>query len=254
MRALSLMAHPDDAEIFCGGTLALLQERGWDVHIASMTPGDCGSREHSPSEIAGIRRKEAADGAAKVRAEYHCLDRRDLRVFYDGPTLEAAVELLRETAPDVVFTHPPHDYMADHEQTSLVTRAACFAAPAPNFDTGRRPAAGSVKAIPHLYYVSPAEGVDIFGKSAEFSVFVDVSSVIGLKADMLACHESQREWLRAQHGMDHYIEEMKKWAAEMGSRMGVDYAEGFRQHVGHPYPDDDLLAGLLGDLAVSAPR
>ena len=244
-RALSLMAHPDDAEIFCGGTMALLQELGWEIHIASMTPGDCGSAEHSPSEIAGIRRGEGAAAAARIQAQYHCLDRRDLRIFYDEPTLQAAVEIVRQVDPDVVFTHPPQDYMPDHEMTSLVARAACFAAPAPNFDAGRRPAAAPTGRIPHLYYSSPASGTNIFGEPAAYSVFVDVSSVIGLKADMLACHASQREWLRAQHGMDHYIEEMRRWAAALGERIGVEYAEAFRQHVGHPYPQSDLLCEVL---------
>lgn len=243
------MAHPDDAEIFCGGTLIRLQEAGWEVHIASMTPGDCGSMVEGPSEIAGIRRREAAAAAAKIRATYHCLDRRDLRIFYDEPTLQAAVEVVREVQPDVVFTHPPHDYMLDHEMTSKVTRAACFGASAPNFDTGRRPAAASAASIPHLYYASPAGGTNIFGEPGSYSVYVDVSEVIGLKADMLSCHQSQREWLRAQHGMDHYVEEMKRWAAELGGRCGVAYAEGFRQHVGHPYPASDLLAQTLGSFA-----
>jgi len=44
--ALTLLAHPDDAEILCGGTLIRLREIGYEVHIATMTPGDCGSNEH----------------------------------------------------------------------------------------------------------------------------------------------------------------------------------------------------------------
>ena len=63
---------------------------------------------------------------------------------------------------------------------------------------------------------------------------------------MLACHKSQREWLRAQHGMDHYIEEMRNWSATLGVQAGVEFAEGFRQHRGHPYPQDDRLGDLLG--------
>ena len=239
------MSHPDDAEIFCAGTLALLQEQGWEIHIASMTPGDCGSMELSPSEISGIRRAEGAAAAAKLRATYHCLDRRDLDVFYDRPTVQAAVELVRQIDPAIVITHPPHDYMPDHEITILVVRAACFGAPARNYDTGRRPAAAGTGGIPHLYYASPASGTDIFGRQAEYSVMVDISSVMGLKADMLACHESQREWLRAQHGMDQYIEEMRHWGAQLGEKIGVEYAEAFRQHVGHPYPADDKLVELL---------
>ena len=57
-RALAIGAHPDDAEFLCAGTLARLRaEHGWAVHIASMTPGDCGSAEHTPDAIARRRRR-----------------------------------------------------------------------------------------------------------------------------------------------------------------------------------------------------
>jgi len=61
--ALTLMAHPDDAEILCGGTLALLVARGWRVHIASASRGDCGSSTRSPEEISSIRAGEGRDAA-----------------------------------------------------------------------------------------------------------------------------------------------------------------------------------------------
>ena len=55
--ALAILAHPDDAEFLCAGTLVRLRkEKGWTIHIATMTPGDCGSAEHNPEEIARIRR------------------------------------------------------------------------------------------------------------------------------------------------------------------------------------------------------
>jgi hypothetical protein len=77
--------------------------------------------------------------------------------------------------------------------------------------------------------------------------------VIGLKADMLACHESQRAWLEAHHGIDEYLEEMRRWSAALGREIGVEYAEGFRQHVGHPYPQDDRLGALLAGVRREAP-
>ena len=243
---LSILAHPDDAEFFCAGTLIRLQERGFETHIATMTPGDCGSMEHGASEIAGMRRREAAAAAAKIRGHYHCLGGRDLLVRYDPEHIQAAVEMVRQVAPDIVITHAPQDYHLDHEMTSLVVRNACFAASAPNFDTGRRPAQAATSSIPHLYYASPAAGTDIFGQAVVSSVYIDISEVVGLKADMLACHRSQREWLQAQHGMDEYIEEMSRWNGEQGKQAGVEFAEGFRQHLGHPYPQDDKLTELLG--------
>jgi LmbE family N-acetylglucosaminyl deacetylase len=245
-RILSVMAHPDDAEFLCAGTLILLHDRGFEIHIASMTPGDCGSRELPADQIAQVRIEEAKAAAAVIDASYHCLDCRDLVVCYDAPTIRRVVELIRAVGPSLVITHSPHDYMADHEFTSLVVRNACFGAPAPNFKTGVSPGAAPTRRLPHLYYAAPIEGMDIFGEPVPASVIINISDAIGLKSSMLACHASQREWLRGQHGIDEYIETMRRWSECTGRRIGVTYGEAFRQHVGHAYPKDDLLAELLG--------
>jgi len=246
-RVLSIMAHPDDAEFLCAGTLIRLQEKGWEIHIASMTPGDCGSMDLSREKIAQARIEEARAAAARIRGHYHCLGRRDLIVCYDAASIRRTVELVRRVDPAVVITHSPQDYVPDHEMTSLLARSACFGAPVPNFQTDELPAARATGRIPHLYYAAPIEGKDIFGEPIRFSLAIDISEVIGLKADMLACHQSQREWLRTRHGMDEYVEAMKRWSAEVGRGAGVEYAEGFRQHRGHAYPQDDVLGELLGE-------
>ena len=94
---LSILAHPDDAEFLCAGAMIRLQrERGWDVHIASMTSGDCGSAEHAADEISRIRRAEGAAAAAVIGGHYHCLEERDLLIFYNERTLEKVTRLLRE--------------------------------------------------------------------------------------------------------------------------------------------------------------
>jgi len=73
---LSFMAHPDDAEILCGGTLIRLAEAGWTVHIATLTPGDCGTMTDDTWQISATRTGEAA-AAAVIGGIYHCLDERD---------------------------------------------------------------------------------------------------------------------------------------------------------------------------------
>jgi hypothetical protein len=65
------------------------------------------------------------------------------------------------------------------------------------------------------------------------------------KTEMLACHASQREWLRAHHGMDEYVEAMRRHSAWRGQQAGTAAAEAFIQHRGHSYPQNDLLAELF---------
>ena len=150
-----------------------------------------------------------------------------------------------EVRPRLVLTHSPSDYMLDHEMTSALARAAAFGAPVPNFFAGRgHPAA--LEYISHLYYCDPIEGKDPFGRDVEPGFCIDVSGVIEDKAAMLARHASQREWLLKHHGMDQYVKAMRDWGAQRGRRIQVAYAEGYRQHLGHSYPQDNLLGRLLG--------
>lgn len=243
---LSVLAHPDDAEFLCAGTLIRLrQEHGYEVHIASMTAGDCGSVEHDSQAISRLRRGEGAAAAALMGATYHCLEEKDLLVFYNDRTLEKVTRLLRLVQPSIVFTHSPADYMLDHEMTSTIVRAAAFAAPIPNFMAERRLGA-LLPHIPHLYYCDPIEGKDPFGNDVVPGFRIDISKVIGTKAAMLATHVSQRDWLLKHHGMDQYLEAMKESSARRGQGCGVAFAEGFRQHLGHSYPQENVVGRLLG--------
>jgi LmbE family N-acetylglucosaminyl deacetylase len=243
---LSILAHPDDAEFLCAGTLLRLRrEHGWEVHIATMTPGDCGSVERPAEEISTVRREEGRAAAARLGGTYHCLEERDLLIFYNERTLEKVTRLLRGVRPTLVLTHSPNDYMLDHEMTSVIVRAAVFGASIPNFLASEN-VGPPLAHVVHLYYCDPIEGKDALGRDIEPGFCVDVSGLIEDKAAALACHASQREWLRQQHGMDQYILAMKEWGASRGRVIGTAFAEGFRQHLGHSYPQDNLLGQLLG--------
>jgi len=79
-------------------------------------------------------------------------------------------------------------------------------------------------------------------------MIVDISSVMDTKEKMLCCHESQRHWLMTHHGMDEYVNMMKKSDQKRGREIGSAFAEGFRQHLGHAYPQDNILKAELGKL------
>lgn len=245
---LAVLAHPDDAEFLCAGTLLRLhRERGWSVHIATMTAGDCGSAEHSPDEIAAIRRAEGQSACDTAGFSYHCVGVRDLRVRFCEDQLDTVTRLLNAVQPNVVLTHSPADYHLDHEQTSLLVRAATFAAPIKNFlhRPGHQEIAPPIPAIPHLFYCDPLEGKDIYGQPVPPAFSIDISTVMEAKAKMLEAHESQRAWLRKHHGVDNLVESMTKWSASRGRAAGYSYAEGFRQHLGHSYPQSNILAEVL---------
>lgn len=239
-RILCVHAHPDDVEIVAAGTLALLHHAGHAITIITMTPGDCGSAEKPAEEIADIRRREAAEAAAVIEAEYGCAEFRDLAIFNNDDARRTVTETIRRARPDIVITAPPQDYHCDHEATSMLVRDACFAASAPNYATRASDPAAALPAIPHLYFTDPVEMVN------EPEFVVDVSAGIEVKRRMLASHASQREWLRRQHGMADYVGEMEKCTRLRGRLVGIEYGEGFRRYAGHPYPQTPLLEELLG--------
>ena len=249
--ALALLAHPDDAELLCAGVLARLHgEHGYAIHIATCTPGDAGSATLPNDEIAAMRREEAKAAVAVLDGAYHCLELRDFKVCYEQDAIARAIDLMRQVNPSLVLTHPRVDYMIDHEQCHLLARMASFSFAAPNASATPVPQGAQV---PHLYYVDPLDGRDPYtGEAAGHTTLVDISAVMDSKQRMLACHASQREWLRSHHGVDEYIEAMKRHAAARGEQASAAYGEAFVQHRGHPYPQDDLLQRLLAPVGAKA--
>ena len=243
--ALCLGAHPDDAEFSCGGTLALLRQKGWDIHIATMAPGDCGTTEYSREEISRIRKAEAAKSVAMLDGQYHCLEEGDIFIMYDRPTLLKAIELVRRVKPSIVFTLCPEDYMIDHTTTSKLAMTACFCCGVPNI---KIEGVGTYEPVPSLFYMDPVSCIDIFGNEILPGMVVNITDVYEKKREMLACHESQRNWLLQHHGMDEYLDSMQKTSARRGTLIKSPYGEGFRQHLGDPFPQDNILKTELGDL------
>lgn len=245
LRILAIHAHPDDIELQCAGALLRLKALGHDIFMATMTPGDCGSAELTCDAIAAVRREEARQSAELIGAEYTCLEFRDLSIVHDNPSRRRVTEYIRRVRPDVVITAPPVDYMSDHEVTSKLVRDACFNASCPNYVTQQWDPAPAAEKIPFLYYVDAIEGIDWYGRPQPVDLLVDVSEVFERKLEMLACHASQREWLRRQHGLDEYLDGCRRWCGTRGKQIGTEYAEAYRQHIGHPYPHDDILLKLL---------
>jgi N-acetylglucosamine malate deacetylase 1 len=218
MRVLAVGAHPDDLEILCGGTLVRYVEEGHEVVMCHATKGDRGTFEYSSEEIARIRDEEARRASEIAGAEHISLGLSDGEVNAADPAQRLlVVDLVRETRPDVILTHSPGDYMADHNEISRLVFDGSFLSSLPLLET-RSPAHLVVAPI---YFMETVTGLGFTPTE-----FVDVTGAIETKVRMLEAHESQLRWLREHDGVD-MVETMRTAGAYRGFQCGVRYAEGF---------------------------
>jgi len=225
MNILAIGAHPDDVEIYCGGTLAKYAKQGHKVFTATATNGNIGSATLPKEEIAKIRKEEARRAAAHIGAEYICLDYND-ELFYEDESVRLAfIDLVRYCKADVILTHPPKDYNPDHMLTSKIVTDIPVMIPIEKLKT-KSPAYDK---IPLVAYFEPAHS---FG--FEPTEWVDITDEMEMKLAMVREHKSQVAWMQ-----DNYSDAMGKAQKEFsddpeivarfrGMQCGVQYAEAFR--------------------------
>lgn len=220
MRVLAIVAHPDDADIFCGGTLAKHADRGDDARIVHMTSGEYGGIDRTEESVAEERREEARQSASELGCECEFLDFEDGRIEQSLENRLTIVDVIREHRPDVVITHYDDDMHPDHRATSRLVSNAYYMASLPMVDTEH-----DAHDPDNVYY---------FGKptsSFEPTLFVDVSGYQNRKERAIEQHESQVEFLQDHGGIDsefdNLIDGVRAEARVLGKRTGVEYAEGF---------------------------
>jgi bacillithiol biosynthesis deacetylase BshB1 len=119
---LAIGAHPDDVELGCGATLALLVSRGRSAGIVHLTCGEAGSRGSAEE-----RRREAAAAARALGVEcLEILDCGDGGLRHGREEEDRLIELLRRLRPRLVLGPPPADRHPDHGRAHALVRAACF--------------------------------------------------------------------------------------------------------------------------------
>ena len=241
---LAIHAHPDDTEIFCAGTLALLKQKGFKIVISTMTPGGMGGISRSETETAEIRRTEAAFAADVLDADYYCLEQRDGYVFDNTEARVKVTALIRKVKAGVVFTHLPFDYHSDHRATSTIVEAGTMLATLQNVPTEEAP----IDRTPLLYYTSPFGFTDNMGRGIpEPSFFIDVTETFEKKKEMLAFHESQKKVMELMFKIDDFSGVMRESDLTLGKMIGVQYAEAYWQNTGSGFFKYPLIQEVLQD-------
>lgn len=113
--------HPDDPESGCGGTLAKFANAGHDVTIIYLTTGEAGIEGKSHDEAAAIRKQEAINACKILNAKPVFAGQIDGDTIVNNEWLQKLQQLIKDEAPDIVFTHWPIDSHKDHQCASLLT-------------------------------------------------------------------------------------------------------------------------------------
>lgn len=206
-KVLVVAAHPDDMEILCAGTLALLSRSGYEVVVSHMTFGDKGGRE-DPAELARTRAEEAARSAEIIGAKVYGRICGDLELYASPGFVDTVAELIRETTPDVILTHRQDDYHPDHRITGELVLSALSTASLSS----------------SLWFMDSIGGVNF-----QPTHVVDVSDVFATKAEMIRCHVSQMKWMSQARRTDMVY--MAEWTGRWRAlQAGWRVAEAFQRH------------------------
>lgn len=225
MNVLAIGAHPDDIDIYAGGTMLRYAERGDTVKFCVVTSGNIGHYDYDRAELAAKRKAEQLNSAAVAGAETLFLGM-DERIVDDNPTRDAIVNAIRWADPDVIFTHWPDDSSVDHHVIGTIVKQALLCLKWKNQRTEYPP----ISKLPKVFFWEPNGGFHYQPEQ-----YVDITDQMERKRAMLACHKSQVE---LEQDYMHAIEAMGMYR---GLQAGYAYAEGFKAHLSFENPPDYKL-------------
>lgn len=251
--AFAVAAHPDDIEFMMAGTLALLGRAGYELHYMNVANGSMGTAIDTREAIVEKRTEESRQAAKTIEAVFHEPLVDDLDIFYDRTICRGLCAVIREIKPTIMLVQSPQDYMEDHTNACRLAVSAAFYRGMLNYKTDppREPITTDVT----LYHALPYGLRDALRGKVRAGQYADISGVMDLKRQMLACHRSQKEWLDTSQGLDSYLITMEEMSRDVGAMSGrFTFAEGWRRHLhlGFCGPQADPLTQALGDtIAVS---
>jgi bacillithiol biosynthesis deacetylase BshB1 len=228
------MAHPDDAELLCGGALIRSAERGERVGVVDLSRGESGT--WGSADVRGREAERAAEimGLAVRRSA----GLPDAGIVNEPGSRKAVVELLRELRPRVVVTHWREGRHPDHRVAAELVYDACFLAGLGRFEAAGEPFR------PHKLVHATAYREDV----PRPSFVIDVTEQIDRKLEALAAYGSQfqgRSWAGEVFpgGERPLFEQIRAQMAHYGSLIRVPYGEPF-------YARETARVDTLGSLDV----
>ncbi|MEV8635130.1 PIG-L deacetylase family protein [Streptosporangium sp. NPDC051023] len=184
-KVLVIGAHPDEADMYAGGTAALLARAGHAVKFVSLTNGDAGHFTMEPVPLARRRAGEAVRAAEALGVlEYEILDVHDGELEPSVAMRRKVIELIREWRADVVVAlHGEGPGHPDNRAAGRLVADAVAFCTTPNVVPGRPALERQPLCLLMMDYATPG--------FHRHDIAVDVDPVIDRKLDACAAHASQ---------------------------------------------------------------
>ena len=233
---LAIGSHPDDVELSCGGTVALLAAQGRKVGVLHLTRGERGTR----GTVAEREREAAAAAEALGAVEMTFLDCGDGALRRGEAEEDALIEVLRRWRPEILLGPPASDRHPDHGRAHRLVADAAFYAGLARRGSGEPHRPGAV-----FFYMQH----DPF----EPAFIVDVTSAWEKKMASLAAYDSQL--YRPDAGRDEPMTKVSSpeyWLAvegrarHFGQMIGAAFGEPFWSRL--PLAIRDVMDLLPGGL------
>jgi len=211
MKILMIGAHQDDNEFRCGGLAHKYVQQGHDVRFLSMCNGSGGHHLMTPEETTARRAKESAAVAELLGVTYDVwYDQEDCELEVNLETRKRLTRYIREYNPDMIITHRPNDYHADHRAAGQLVLDASYLLIVPHFC----PEVPAMKKAPLIMY-----NVDSFKYPPfEADVVIDIDDELETKLKIADLNVSQvYEWLPFTKGEEvpEGAEERYEWLKGM---------------------------------------
>lgn len=206
-------AHPDDAELAMGGTIAKMIESGWDTIIVDLTDG-----EPTPYGTKELRKKETDEANNVLGIEKRiCLDMPNRYLQATLENRKKLAEVIRINLPDLLFGPVVPDYHPDHVETAKLIESARFEAKFHKTD---------MKGSPHwapIYYNYYSTHRMYYGKP---SFIVDITSQWDKKIRSIQAYKSQVRYVPSSNQLSLF-DKVEVICSYFGQCIGSKYAEPF---------------------------
>lgn len=222
---LVLMAHPDDAELGCAGTIISHVKRGYKVGVVDYTQGELGTRGDAET------RMKEAEAASKIMG----LSVRENLKFRDGFFLNdeehqmEVIKVIRRFQPDIILTNAIQDRHPDHAKGADLTVRASFLSGLKKIETSWKGEVQEAWRPQKVYHIVQSRFIE-----PDFSV--DISDYWEEKMQSIFAYKTQFHTPEANDegeptfiSTPDFMKFIEGRARELGKNIGVEYAEGFTQ-------------------------